>query len=44
MSNKIEELNELSVNELKETTGGFMWAIFAVGVLYGILSSSWGNN
>lgn len=41
MNNKIDGLNELSVKELRKTTGGFVWLAFAVGVVYGILSESW---
>lgn len=43
MNTKNEELKNLSNKELKETTGGFLWAVFAVGVLYGILSASWAD-
>ncbi|WP_462319052.1 hypothetical protein [Marinilabilia sp.] len=44
MNDRIEGLSDLSVNELREATGGFVWVAFAVGVVYGILSSSWADS
>ena len=44
MNNKIEGLSDLSVNELREANGGFAWVAFAVGAVYGILSSSWADS
>jgi hypothetical protein len=41
MNNRIDGLDQLSANELRETTGGWVWLAFGIGVLYGILSESW---